>query len=1060
MTRWALFLIGSAVYSQCLNFPAGVIPFSTISYVTAANSSGDQLVVGALAGGLNTLAALPLPDTTNELYCDSSVQLAPGQYYTSVYVPSAAERSGNFSAFAGLLVNPANNQPYPGGMIPSNQLGQIFAFRIAPVQAARGVRQWSPTGSISFPTTNAPAVILPNGKVMTIEGSVVEIYDPATGLFIRGGNTLFNHGQSVTATLLKDGRVLLAGGGGAPKQAEFYDPATQKFTAIAATMNEEHGFTHTADILPDGRVLIVGGLIGQETVPINATDTGAEIFDPKTLTFTAVPTLAAKRRRHTSTQLADGRVLIIGGTESFSAGNSVISLVEVFNPATGQFSVAGSTLLGHASHASLLLPDGQVLIAGGFGAFNAAELFDPVKGQSIATGSMTQVREQLSAVLLSNGQALIIGGSTQTATGVQALSSVELYNPATGIFAPVGSMTAARAAFPAVVLLDGRVLVAGGLSNLVLSNNTITASTAINSAEIYTPVTQGLVTSQTGLTFRAAQSSTSVPSQTLAVLSPTDDIPWTVSVKTYSGGNWLSASPSSSESKPGAAPVTLTVNVDPTGLAPQDYYGAVTLTPTDQKHPPVTVAVVFSIVPAGAQAPLQVAPTGLVYLTQTGSSPAAQTFKATNFTNRAVNFSATSTSTFFTFAPQSGTITTAIPGSITVTPSTTNLTAGVYRGNIKLAFSDGSSQTVDVLMVVSAAPAAPAHLRGAAAACTPTKLLPVLTSVASGQTAPVAWPQPVLAQIVDDCGNPINSGNVIASFTNGDPPLPLINVSPGQWSATWVPVHTSANTTVRLDARLLQPALSGTVQAPVQVAANPKVPVVAAGGVLSAGDYASPPAAGLHVAIFGSALADGTAQFMQAPLPTELGSTQVLLGGNPLPLVFVSENQVNVLVPYETPLNAPLPLVVQRANAISVPVQVAVFDAQPAILATAGNGQGQGHIYRALSSGAQVLADKNSPAAAGDVLVMYTVGLGATSPAVPSGSASPSSPLAQVPVPVTVTIGGQTSTPIFAGLAPGFVGLYQVNVQMPAGVASGPAVPVSLSVGAKSSPPGITMAAQ
>src|SRR5262249_15787391 len=152
------------------------------------------------------------------------------------------------------------------------------------------------------------------------------------------------------------------------------------------------------------------------------------------------------------------------------------------------------------------------------------------------------------------------------------------------------------------------------------------------------------VTSQTGLTFRAAQASTNVPSQSLAVLSPIDDIPWTVSVKTYSGGNWLSASPSNSRSTPGSAPVTLTVSVDPSGLAPKDYYGAVTLTPTDQKHPPITVAIVFSIVPAGAAAPLQVAPTGLVFLTTAGTSPKPKSLAVTNFTSRAVNFGATSSS--------------------------------------------------------------------------------------------------------------------------------------------------------------------------------------------------------------------------------------------------------------------------------------------------------------------------------------------------------------------------------------------------------------------------------
>ena len=179
---------------------------------------------------------------------------------------------------------------------------------------------------------------------------------------------------------------------------------------------------------------------------------------------------------------------------------------------------------------------------------------------------------------LQNGQVLTTGG---VLPGGTASNNADLYNPATGTFSKTAPMNAIRYAAQATLLVDGRVLVTGGGNGCCLSTYTPT-----NSAEIYTPTVQGLVTSQTGLTFRAAQGSTTVSQQTLAVLSPNDDIPWAVCVKTYSGGSWLTATPSSSDSKPGAPPVTLTVTVDPTGLAPQDYYGAVTLTPTDQKHLP------------------------------------------------------------------------------------------------------------------------------------------------------------------------------------------------------------------------------------------------------------------------------------------------------------------------------------------------------------------------------------------------------------------------------------------------------------------------------------------
>jgi uncharacterized protein (TIGR03437 family) len=144
------------------------------------------------------------------------------------------------------------------------------------------------------------------------------------------------------------------------------------------------------------------------------------------------------------------------------------------------------------------------------------------------------------------------------------------------------------------------------------------------SAELYTPVTQGLVTSQTGLTFRAAQGAgTSV--QNVVALSATDTIPFTVSTKTYSGGSWLGTKPGSAMSGPGA-PATVMVIADATGLAAQDYYGVVTLTPTDGQHPPVSIAVVLTVVPAGAAAPPAVTPSGLVFLAITGTNAKPQAF--------------------------------------------------------------------------------------------------------------------------------------------------------------------------------------------------------------------------------------------------------------------------------------------------------------------------------------------------------------------------------------------------------------------------------------------------
>jgi uncharacterized protein (TIGR03437 family) len=175
-----------------------------------------------------------------------------------------------------------------------------------------------------------------------------------------------------------------------------------------------------------------------------------------------------------------------------------------------------------------------------------------------------------------------------------------------------------------------------------------------------------------------------------------------------------------------------------------------------------------------------------------------------------------------------------------------------------------------------------------------------------------------------------------------------------------------------------------------------------------------------------------------------------------LPLQYVSPGQINVVIPYNIAVNAPHQLIVQRGNAISVPAPIAVFDTQPAILSTSGSGSGQGHIYKTDASGNTVLADAASPAKAGDVLVIYTVGLGVVTPAVKAGDPSPYPP-ANASGAVSVTIGGVPAKVVFAGLTPGGVGLYQVNVVVPSGVFPGGQVPVTLAVAGKSGPGNVYM---
>jgi hypothetical protein len=156
--------------TTCINFPSGFIPFSSISYVTAADSAGDHLVVGVPAPGALALisANIPPPAFTNQTFCDAQVQLAPGQYYPNVYVPTAQEVAGIFSAFAGLLTIPGTSQPFPNGVIPASQLTSVFAWRIGPAQTGSAKQGWSPTGSMTEVRVGQAAVLVPSGKVLVV----------------------------------------------------------------------------------------------------------------------------------------------------------------------------------------------------------------------------------------------------------------------------------------------------------------------------------------------------------------------------------------------------------------------------------------------------------------------------------------------------------------------------------------------------------------------------------------------------------------------------------------------------------------------------------------------------------------------------------------------------------------------------------------------------------------------------------------------------------------------------------------------------------------------------
>ncbi len=155
----------------------------------------------------------------------------------------------------------------------------------------------------------------------------------------------------------------------------------------------------------------------------------------------------------------------------------------------------------------------------------------------------------------------------------------------------------------------------------------------------------------------------------------------------------------------------------------------------------------------------------------------------------------------------------------------------------------------------------------------------------------------------------------------------------------------------------------------------------------------------------------------------------------------LSSGQINIQIPFEATANRQIPIVLSVNNALTLPQMLNVVAATPGVLSandgpTPPSVQNGAHII-AQHSANGTLVTSSSPAKPGEYLVMYLVGMGATKPAIASGVETPTAPLSYVTQQPTVTVGSQPSTVLFAGLTPGFVGLYQIDFQVPSGSASG-----------------------
>lgn len=322
---------------------------------------------------------------------------------------------------------------------------------------------WTPTGHLALGRLLHRATPLPDGRVLVVGGynRTVEVYDPATEAWTRAGDAL-NTYRSATATLLEDGQVLVAGAGGSGWDsrisASLYDADTGTWRATGNMVTPR--FHHTATLLRDGRVLVTGGVpteYGTNAVAV------AEVYDPTTVTWVQTGALSIARRDHTATLLADGRVLVTGGTDGSGMRQRA---AEVYDPASGAWSRVQDMGTARTLHTATLMHDGQVLVVGGGGSDRessaSVELFEPASNTWASAVSLSQPRRQHSATLLPTGHVVVAGGFHEL-TGIQ--SAAEVYDAATRAWRPAGTLTTDRYGHTASLLHDGRLLLVGGFSN-------------------------------------------------------------------------------------------------------------------------------------------------------------------------------------------------------------------------------------------------------------------------------------------------------------------------------------------------------------------------------------------------------------------------------------------------------------------------------------------------------------------------------------------------------------------------------------------------------------------
>jgi len=560
----------------------------------------------------------------------------------------------------------------------------------------------------------------------------------------------------------------------------------------------------------------------------------------------------------------------------------------------------------------------------------------------------------------------------------------------------------------------------------------------------------GILTSgQSGVFFDTVEGAAAPSAQQVRVLNTgTDPLLWNASIREQTGNTaWLSVLSDTGPALPldlGEDPARLTLSANPNGLLAGTYTALVEVR-SDSLGSPRFLTVVLNVGAATARPALDINPGGLFFVGG-GSSPApAQSLDISRNRTGEIGFQAAASTLdsvpWLAVTPASGITSLSGNASLTVGVNPEGLPGGVYQGLVSVTLGDGIVQSVPVALLVS--PDSSCFPSGA-------NLAPVAPfqndAIRTGHPARI---EVLLTDAV--CGTIVADGSILAEFSNGDPSMQLNYAGNGRYAGTWVPRSAAPQVNLHLTARAGIWVTETTLIANVS---STGAPILFKNGSVNGASFApgEPLAPGGIISSFGFNLAPGNFAATSIPLPSSLGGLTLLAGGRPAPLYFAGAGQVNAQLPFEIAPGV-TQLIARLNGRHSVPQEAVVAAARPGVFLMVSSSS----PARAIAQNQDLSVNTpDNPAFPAQALILYLTGLGAVSPPVFTGAASPAEePLPRAALEATAMIGDEPAEVLFLGMTPNFVGLGQANILIPANARIGPDVPIVVTIDGQPSNPAV-----